>query len=317
MPTWRGRPCFADQFEGARKAAADALAKAPDTLESQLAAGEVARLDGDYYAARAAYRRATQIDPKDWRGWHGLARVEGERGNVERSRRNFGQALALGERSLVLGERGALEASANELEAARKTLDAALALQPDDYTTWAGLGYARLRSGDPDGAIDALVRATLIEPRYARAHIHLAVAYWQQGLREQAFSSLQRASVADPRDPLPYQYAAMMRGDLMQPGLAAEQAREALARIPYVEVPRWPSRPARAAWRISAPSSRSSGWRRGRCAMRRSPTTRSGPAATSSWPTATPAATPATPSSSRASSPTRPRWAAPTASRPW
>lgn len=225
----------ADQFEAARKAAADALAKAPDTLESQLAAGEVARLDGDYYAARAAYRRATQIDPKDWRGWHGLARVEGERGNVERSRRYFGQALALGDRSLVLGERGALEASANELEAARKTLDAALALQPDDYTTWAGLGHARLRSGDPDGAIDALVRATLIEPRYARAHIHLAVAYWQQGLREQAFSALQRASVADPRDPLPYQYAAMMRGDLMQPGLAAEQAREALARIPYVK----------------------------------------------------------------------------------
>jgi tetratricopeptide (TPR) repeat protein len=226
---------FADQFDVARKAAAEAIAKAPDTLESQLAAGEVARLDGDYYAARAAFRRATQIDPKDWRGWHGRARVEGERGNVERSRRSFGEALALGERALVLGERGALEASATELEDARKTLDAALALQPDDYTTWAGLGYARLRSGDPDGAIDALVRATLIEPRYARAHIHLAVAYWQQGLHQQAFSSLQRASEADPRDPLPYQYAAMMRGDLMQPGLAAEQAREALVRVPYAK----------------------------------------------------------------------------------
>ncbi len=116
-----------------------------------------------------------------------------------------------------------------------KTLDSSLALQPDDYTTWAGLGFARLRKGDPDGAIDALVRATMIEPRYARAHIHLAVAYWQQGLTSQAFSSLQRASEADPRDPLPYQYAAMMRGDLMQPGLAAEQAREALERVRYAK----------------------------------------------------------------------------------
>lgn len=226
---------FADQFDAARKAAAAALAKAPDTLETQLAAGDVARLDGDYYAARAAFRRATQIDPKDWRGWQGRARVEGEHGNVERSRRSFAEGLALGERAILLGERGALEASASELEAARRTLDAALALQPDDYTTWAGLGYARLRAGDAEGAIDALMRATMIEPRYARAHIHLAVAYWQQGLRDQALATLQRASEADPRDPLPYQYAAMMRGDLMQPGLAAEQAREALARIQYAK----------------------------------------------------------------------------------
>lgn len=226
---------FEDRFDIAREAAGRALAKAQDTLESQLAAGEVARLDGDYHAARAAFRRATEIAPRDWRGWHGRARVEGERGNVERSRRSFGQSLALGERAVVLGERGALEAGAGELDAARKTLDAALALQPDDYTSWAGLGYARLRAGDADGAIDALVRATLVEPRYARAHIHLAVAYWQQGLRDQAFASLQRATQADPRDPLPYQYAAMMRGDLMQPGLAAEQAREALARVSYAK----------------------------------------------------------------------------------
>ena len=224
-----------DRFDLARESAARALSRAPDALESQLAAGDVARLDGDYPAARDAFGRATRIAPKDWRGWYGAARVEAERGNVERARGGLGQALAPGERALVLGERGALEAGAGELAAAQTSLAAALALQPDDFTSWAALGYSRLRAGDADGAIDALVRATLVEPRYARAHIHLAVAYWQQGLRDQAFASLRRASEADPRDPLPYQYAAMMRGDLMQPGLAAEQAREALARMAYTK----------------------------------------------------------------------------------
>jgi Flp pilus assembly protein TadD len=226
---------FADRFDAAREAAARALARSPDTLESQLAAGEVARLDGDYAGARAAFREATRIAPQDWRGWHGLARVEGERGNVEIARGAFGKALALEKRAVVLGERGALEAGAGEMQAAARTLDAAIALQADDYTTWAGKGYERLRAGDPDGAIDALVRATMLEPRYARAHIHLAVAYWQKGLREQAFASLRRASEADPRDPLPYQYAAMMRGDLLQPGLAVEQAAAALERLPYAK----------------------------------------------------------------------------------
>ena len=226
---------FADRFDLAREAAGRALARNPGTPESQLAAGDVARLDGDYRASREAFREATRIAPKDWRGWHGLARVEGERGNVERSRRAFARSLALEKRPLVLGERGALEAGAGEMAEAGRTLDEALALQADDYTAWAGRGYERLRAGDPEGAIDALVRATMLEPRYARAHIHLAVAYWQQGLREQAFASLERASLADPRDPLPYQYAAMMRGDLLQPGLAIEQAREALARLPYAK----------------------------------------------------------------------------------
>ncbi|MCM2327064.1 MAG: TonB-dependent receptor, partial [Lysobacter sp.] len=226
---------FADRFDAAREAAARAVARNPGTLETQLAAGEVARLDGDYPAARAAFREATRLAPKDWRGWHGLARVEGERGNVEIARGAFAQALAQEKRAVVLGERGLLEARAGEMPAAARTIDEAIALQADDYAAWAGKGYERLRAGDPEGAIDALARATMLEPRYAQAHIHLAVAYWQQGLREQAFASLRRASEADPRDPLPYQYAAMMRGDLMQPGLAVEQAREALARLPYMK----------------------------------------------------------------------------------
>lgn len=226
---------FGDRFDLARQAAARALERASGTLESQLAAGDVARLDGRYHDAQAAFRRATAIAPADWRGWHGLARVEGERGNVERARRAFGEALAQGKRALVLGDRGALEAAAGELRASRATLGEALALQADDYTSWAALGYARLRSGDAAGALDALARSTLIEPRYAKAHLLIAVAYWQQGLREAAFASLRRAAEADPRDPLPYQYAAMMRADLLQPGLAVEQAREALARTAYAK----------------------------------------------------------------------------------
>ena len=98
---------------------------------------------------------------------------------------------------------GLVEANAYDLPRAREILDRALVARADDFATWTALGYTRLRSGDPQGALDALLRATLLEPRQARAHIYLGIAYWQLGRFEDALKEMRTASVHDPKDPLP------------------------------------------------------------------------------------------------------------------
>ena len=227
---------FADDMPAAREAAATARAKYADTLESQLYAGEVARLDGNARLAAAALRRATQIAPGDWRAWHALGQLHSERSDPRRARRALDRADKLAPRSAtVLGERGLLEANAYDLPLARSTLAAALEAQPDDFASWTGLGVARLKSGDVGSALEALLKATLIEPRYARAHVYLAVAYWQQGRVDDALARLRTASTHDPRDPLPYQFAAMIQSDMLRPGDAIGSAREAMARLRYAK----------------------------------------------------------------------------------
>jgi Flp pilus assembly protein TadD len=227
---------FADDFPRARAAAADALARFPDALESQLAAGEVARLDGDSVAARRALRRATRIAPRDWRAWHALGQVQAERAHPRAARRALGEADRLSpDNAHVLGELGLAEANAYDLPRARALLDRAQAAQPDDFATWTATGFARLKSGDTGGALEALLKATLLEPRNAKAHVYLAVAYWQLGRSDDAFAALRTASVHDPKDPLPYQFAAMMHSDLLRPGDALAAARESVARLAYVK----------------------------------------------------------------------------------
>ncbi|HYC37687.1 MAG TPA: tetratricopeptide repeat protein [Usitatibacter sp.] len=227
---------YADDMALAREAAAAARARHPDTLESQLYAAEVARLDGEARLALAALRAATRIAPEDWRAWHALGQFHAERSDPRRARRALERAGGLSPRNaLVLGERGMLEANAYDLEAARGMLDQAVAAGPSDFATWVGLGVARLKSGNLDGALEALRKATLLEPRYARAHVYLAVAYWQQGRAQDALAELRTASVHDPRDPLPHQFAAMIQSDLLRPGDAVGSALEALARLRYTK----------------------------------------------------------------------------------
>lgn len=226
----------ADDHPRARAAAARALREHPGVLESQLHAGEVARLDGDAVGARRALTRATQVAPGDWRAWHALGRLHAERSDPRKARRALGEAQRLAPgNAMVLGERGLVEADAYDLPLARATLERAIAAQPDDFAGWTGLGLARLKSGDPEGALEALLKATLLEPRYAKAHVYTAVAYWQLARREDAMKEIATASVHDPRDPLPYQMRAMMQADLMRPGDALDSAREALARLPFVK----------------------------------------------------------------------------------
>ena len=84
-------------------------------------------------------------------------------------------------RASLLGLQATAATEALRLQEADAGFNAALARQGDDYESLAGAGFLALRQGDPEAARRWLLKALVIEPRYARAHVWLAVAEYTLG----------------------------------------------------------------------------------------------------------------------------------------
>ena len=221
-----------------------ARATAPQAVELLLADGDWHRLDGQGDAALALYRGAVDraeadaAAPADLRAralW-AWGRALQERGDARAARAALERAVALApDDPTYHGELATAATESLRLPAARAGFDAALALAGDDYVGLAGAGLLALRQGDAQAARTQLLKALVIEPRHARAQVWLAVAEYTLGERAAALDALDRARIADPRDPLPWQIEAMLRNDSGEPVLAIAAAREALTRLPYLK----------------------------------------------------------------------------------
>jgi len=217
-------------------AATLAGAAAQDDVNLALVRGELARRRGDAPLTFAAYTEATQRAPDDSRGWYGLGSAYTEREDTQPAREHLRLALDLApQAALYQGELGTLEAFANHFDAADAAFAQALEANPADYVALTGLGLLRLKQGRTQEALDAFLRAGVMEPRYARAKTWTAVAYYQLGRHADAVSTLEQAIALDDKDPVPYLLLAQIRTDLFQPGEAVEAARAAVARMPYLK----------------------------------------------------------------------------------
>ncbi len=204
--------------------------------DAWLARADIARREGDVAAAFPAYGLAIGLKPDDDRAWYGRGAAYGEREYIREARADLIQALALNPTGIgYQGELATLETLANEFAQAENTYRAALANNPADYVALTGLGLLELKLGHPRLALDAFLKAGVMEPRYARAHVYGAVAYYQTGEIGAAQQELARASELDDKDPLPYFMAAMIHSDLMRPAAAVEAARQAMHRLPFLK----------------------------------------------------------------------------------
>ncbi|KAK6020774.1 tetratricopeptide repeat protein, partial [Ostertagia ostertagi] len=159
-----------------------------------------------------------------------------ERGDLHAARTTLAQAVALvPDHAGYRAEQATADTEALRLADAHTGFDAALALAGDDYTSLAGAGLLALQQGDAEMARTQLLKALVIEPRYARAQVWLAVAEYRLGELAAAFDSLDRARLADPNDPLPWQIESILRNDSGQPEAAIAAARQALRRLPYLK----------------------------------------------------------------------------------
>lgn len=225
-----------DQAETAHRQLQSALAKQPNDVELLLARGELARIDGDAHGALAAFRAAIAAQANQAEGWFGLGRVEAEREAVKAGRGALGQAIALNPAGPgYRGELATLETFANEFAAADNNFAEALAQQPDDYVALTGLGILRLKQGQPDAALEAFLKAGVLEPRFARAAMYSGVAYYQLGNRQRALEMFRRAAELDPKDPLPHMMLSLVEADRMAFGEAIAAARQAAELMPYLK----------------------------------------------------------------------------------
>lgn len=232
-----------DQGAQARAWLDAARAQATEATALLLADADWHRLEGRGEDAIALYRRAVdgaeaRQEPAADRAaaqW-GLGRALRERGDLRGAREALARAVALAPgHPAYQGEQATLAAEALRLGDARAGFDAALAQAGDDYVSLAGAGLLALQQGDPGAARIQLLKALVIEPRYARAQVWLAVAEYQLGERAAALDSLARARLADPKDPLPWQIESVLRNDQGEPVAAIAAAREALTRLPYLK----------------------------------------------------------------------------------
>ncbi len=226
----------ADDLGAAKAAAEQAVTANLASYEGWLAQAEIARREGDATAVIGAYDLAIALKPADDRAWFGLGSAQAERERIPEARMALDRALAINPAGLgYQGERATLATQAAAYSEADAAYAQALEANPADYVALTGLGLLQLKRGQTQAALDSLLKAGVMEPRYARAHVHTAVAYYQQGDTAQALSELKRASELDDKDPLPYYLAAMIESDRLRPADAIDAARAALQRMPYLK----------------------------------------------------------------------------------
>ncbi len=225
-----------DQPEVAQAAAEQAIAANLSSYEGWLARAEIAHREGQAETALGAYDLAIALKPEDDRAWFGRGTAQAEREFIREARGDLEQAMTLNPRGAgYVGEQATLETLAGDFAEAESLYRAALQANPGDYVALTGQGLLQLKRGQADAALDSFLKAGVMEPRYARAHVYTAVAYYQAGDVKQALDELRLAGELDDKDPLPHFMAAMIHSDRVRPADAVDAARAALERMPYLK----------------------------------------------------------------------------------
>ena len=225
-----------DDSVGARHHIDDALRRNPANLDAWLAKADIARFDGIGAEAIAAYEKAAALAPNDARAWRGLGAIEAERDNFGLASAHLEKAAQLdAESATSWSELASLQTARSDYSMADASFQKALALQPDNVVMLTGKGILELKRGNNEAALDALLRASLIEPRYARAHLYAAVAYYRMAWPDRALQELDKVIELDSHDPLPHLLASLVKIDAIEPAQAVREAREAVRKMPYLK----------------------------------------------------------------------------------
>lgn len=227
---------IADEGVRAGQVIEQGLRRSPGHVELLIAQGDWARFEGRGELARQAFESAIGVDPKMAAAWFGRGRVDTEREALISARSDLLQALTLDPQGAgYRGELGTLEGYANNLAAAEAHFQEALSTRAGDFNALTGLGIVKLKAGQPEDALQAFLRAGVLQPDFARAWLWTGVAYYQLGRDKHALDTLARAAELDPNDPMPHFYTAMIHTDRHEPGEAVTAARRAIALWPKLK----------------------------------------------------------------------------------
>ncbi len=191
-------------------------------------------LNGNAEEAEAVNQKALTLDPLDARAKTHLGVILTETGRYEEAGPILTEALALNPHNpLTNSELGLLHLLTEKTQAAQADFDTAFQNDPTYHQALNGKALALLREGQTAGAIQLLLRSSLIQPKSSATHSLLAVAYHQQGDFEKALAETALAMELDPLDRLPYFIANLIYQDTYRPFEAVAASRKALELLPF------------------------------------------------------------------------------------
>ena len=232
-----------DRVSEARRMLETGLSIHRDSSELQLAAGELATLVGNAAAARDAFTSVAAREPHQQveraqvaEAWFGLGRISSEQQFLRAARRELRHSLAIDPTlDNAAAELATVDSFAGKLGAAQLRYDELLARDSANYPALTGRGINSIKQGQPDSALDDFLRASLIEPRYARGWLYQGVAFYQSGDVKRAEEAFGRARSLDPTDPIPWMLTSQVAADALDYGTAVKAARAAQTRMPFLK----------------------------------------------------------------------------------
>ena len=157
------------------------LSQQPDAFETLLASAQQAQARGDFQAAAAFYRQASDLHPEIAELKANLGLMYYQTGKDEQAAEAFRQAINLKPGLFVPNLFLGLDyVKLKKFKEAIPYLRRASLSKPSDVQVWMGLGQAYAGTGDTRLAIRAYVRATELDSRNADAWYRLGMNYLEQ-----------------------------------------------------------------------------------------------------------------------------------------
>ncbi|MEX2130759.1 MAG: tetratricopeptide repeat protein [Pseudohongiellaceae bacterium] len=225
-----------DETEQATALLDEYLLRFPESVHLLLSKGEIAIFSGDAELAIQSYEQVLANDPENAEAYYGIGRVYGEREFVSEALASLNLAIQINASDAsYTAEKATVETFASMFNAAEVSLEQSLDLQPANAVALTGKGVLLLKQGNTVAAIQEFLKASLIEPRYARVLVYLAIAYYQQGNAALALDTLDLAKEIDDKDPLPYFLESTIRKEQFLPSESILASRNAMNRLPNLK----------------------------------------------------------------------------------
>ena len=166
-----------------------------ERFEDALEEGNEARDARKYAAAEQSYRAASQLKPKDWRGWYGLGNVYTDQQRWDEAETAYKQAANYAQLqadvfvalSYVLVQPRTGGANARRLLEAEQAARRAVQIQADNPVAHDRLGVALEERGMVAAETEqAYRRAIELDPNFAVAYAHLARLLGKTGRKSEA-----------------------------------------------------------------------------------------------------------------------------------
>lgn len=168
-------------------------------------------VEGDVRGAVRDLEAATALAPGRWEYWLSLGQEQVGRLATKEAEAAYRKAMELDpDAPETLASYAGLLLYAGRNEEARRLVDQALAGDSSFELALYQRGRAKLQSGDPDGGLDDMLRATAANPTYGRGLIALGATYAARGEMGPAAQSFELADRLDPTSPIMAQYRALL-----------------------------------------------------------------------------------------------------------